>query len=171
MRAKNFILIGVIIIGVIIAGYFVFQTPPDSQPQQNQGERILEIQLEISAPFSTATLLVSSQGVINYEASAPLAGVDKQTDSIKITSQQFNNLANLIVENNFWSFKEQYTDENLMDATTYTLSVKSVSTYQPELADARVYSISCYGDCPEKIVEIINKIKELYGKDVLEVGV
>jgi len=159
---KTYILIGIIIVALAIGSFYI---------SQNLGEKILDVHLEVSAPFSTATLLVSSQGTVNYEAEAPRMDIEKQVDSTKITEQQFNNLVDLITQNNFWSYDERYFEDNLMDATTYTVTVKSVPTYQSELADAKVYSVSCYGDCPKKIVEIINKIKELWGKDILEVGV
>jgi hypothetical protein len=175
MKMKNYILTGIVITAFVIAGVYIYQTTQESQPrtgqsQQNQEERLIDVQLEISARYSTATLLVDSQGTISYEAEDRETSIEKQVDSIKITEQQFNDLTDLIIQNNFWSYDERYFEDNLMDATTYTLRVKSVSTYQHELADGRVYSVSCYGNCPEKIVEIINKIKELWGKEILIIG-
>ncbi|MFH1601847.1 MAG: hypothetical protein ABIB61_02710 [Candidatus Shapirobacteria bacterium] len=161
---KNYILISTMLIVLAVGVFYIFQN-------LNQGKKILEVQLEVSAPFSTATLLASSQGTISYEAEAPRVNVEKQVDSEKIAEEQFEELVDLIIQNNFWSFNEEYFEDNLMDATTYTLSVKSVSNCQPELADARVYSVSCYGDCPEKIIEIINNIKDLWGKEILQVGI
>src|SRR3989338_564043 len=171
MNVKNYILIGIIIIA--IGGFYISQNLQEPQTDmgqysKNQGERILEVQLEVSAPYSTAKLLVSSQGTIDYEAEAPSTKIEKYADSKKITEQQFNELAGLIVENNFWAYNKSYFEDNLFDATTYILNVKSVSDYQPELADAKVYSVSCYGRCPEKIIEIINMVRELWNKDILE---
>jgi hypothetical protein len=140
--------------------------------QSQQEEKVIKnLQLKISAPFSTTTLSVNSQGIINYEVKAPKAGIERQVDSKEITKQQFSDLSDLIIQNNFWSFNEQYFDENLMDATTYTVEVQSITFYRNKLADVKVHSVSCYGDCPKKIVEIINKIKELWGKEIIEIGV
>lgn len=169
LRAKKYILVGIIATIIAVTCYIIYQVIRRQQAlsldqsQQTTNRTILEVQFQVSAPFSVATLLVTNQGSINYEASAPRAGIDLQTDSTNITAQQFNDLAALIIENDFWSFKEQYSDENIQDATTYSVSVKST--------EAGIYSVSCYGDCPDQIVEIIDKIEELWGKEILEVGV
>ena len=65
-----------------------------------------------------------------------------------------------------------YQEENLMDATTYTITIRSLSSNSdPSLQYPGLHKVSCYGKCPEKVVEIRNKIKELWGKEILEIGV
>ena len=58
-----------------------------------------------------------------------------------------------------------------MDASTFTVTVKSLLPGLQELIDAKVYSVSCTGECHEQIVEIIRKIKKIWGKEILEVGI
>jgi len=38
------------------------------------------------------------------------------------------------------------------------------------LRDAGYDTVRCYGICPDQISQIIDKIKELWGKNILEVG-
>jgi len=50
-----------------------------------------------------------------------------------------------------------------MDATFYTIRVKK---------DNEIKAVSCYGQpCPEPVLEIIDKIKELWPKQILEIGI
>jgi hypothetical protein len=121
---------------------------------------ITEIRLGVDAPFSIATIAITYQGYMTYEAFAPALGIEGETDTGKIASEQYNELVNLIINNNFFSFEESYIEEGLADATTYTIIVKQ---------GKETKSVSCYGECPEKIIEIRNKIKELWGKEILEV--
>ena len=180
MKMKKYILIGMIIIAVIIgAGYLVQQkstpalpTQDKIVPQQSEGQTIVDVQLSVNAAFSTTTILIAASGGVVYEASSPRTGIDKQTDSKRISQAEFEELARLINKNEFWSFDEKYLEENLADATTYTITARSFSSsYDPALAFPGTYSVTCYGKCPDEIVEIINKIRELWGKEILEVGV
>lgn len=160
------------------------QSLPDKRSQQIQKDEITEIKLTIDAPFSIATITIDNQGGINYEARPHEEGYVFTTDSegrivgliydesqsgkndikesskIKIT--QYNELVSLIKASNFFSFKDKYFEENLADATTYTITVQGV---------VETKSVSCYGECPNQLVEIRNKIKELWGKEVVEIGV
>lgn len=177
MKSKYYLLIIVIILITIITGsYLYFQTtkssPGNTNKQETQNQRITEVTLDINAPLSNATIVVTNLGEVLYQASSPDTGIEEYTDSIKISQEQFNNLANFINQNNFWSFNERYYDETLMDGTSYNITVRSIpSSYPPELAYPRNYTVSCYGSCPQVITEIINMIKELWGKEILEVGI
>jgi len=147
-------------------------------------KEIVEIKLIIEAPFSIATLMVDEQGNINYEASTygnkekftkneegkiigltydeTQEGVDKVEGSVQITTDQFEELTGLIEASEFFSFEEEYVEENLMDATTYTIVVKR---------DDEEKAVSCSGKCPEKLIEIRDKIRELWGEEIVEIGV
>lgn len=149
-----------------------------------KSENITEIKLTVDAPFSIATIIIDSQGNIIYEAhphkpghkfivdenrhvvgleySETESGEDEIKDSAKIVKTQCDELINLIKTNNFFSFNDKYQEENLEDATTYTITVKKEDIEK---------SVSCYGECPTEIVEIRNKIKELWGKDIVEIGI
>lgn len=126
-------------------------------------EEISEIRLDVDAPFSNATIIIDQQGIINYEAKGGIrTDIGTQKNSGKISKEQYGELVRLIIDNGFFSFKDSYVEEYLMDATTYTIAVKR---------DSQTKSVSCYGTCPEKVVEIRKKIEELWGKEILEVGV
>jgi len=142
-----------------------------------QEERMYEVQLSVGAPFSTATLTISGRGlleggaVIDYEATSPDTGIEREVDSVHIGREQFSDLTRLITRSQFWSFKESYHEDNLMDATTYTVTVKSTPSTSQKLEDERVHSVSCYGQCPDPVLTIISRIRELWGKEILEVGI
>jgi len=160
--------IAIILLAVLLAFSGCTEKPEKTNGTTSTGEtikEIIEIQLEAKAPFSTATITIHNNGNINYKAISLEMNID-QTDETKITIEQYKELVALIKENDFFSFNETYREENLMDATTYTITVKQTSN-----KETQSYRVSCYGECPEKVVEIRNKIKELWGKEILEVGV
>ena len=79
----------------------------------------------------------------------------------------YNLLINLILNCKFYSSKE-YQDlksewQETPDKTSNTITVEK--NYGGEF-DERMFVI-----CPGKLTEVVNKIKELWGKEVLEIGV
>ena len=148
---------------------------PDENSQFEFKPRLA--QLPVSAPFSDAEIKIEKlagkdSARLNYVASSPDTGVDEQSESFEISPQKFSELTELIEKNNFLSFNGRYIEDNLDDATTYILSVHYIPTGPgAEFAVAFEHTVTCYGECPAKIIEIMNKIKELWGKEILEVGV
>lgn len=121
-----------------------------------------EARLDVEAVYSKASIIIDNQGNISYEAEGGIPPkIEKQKDSSKISKNQYNELVRLILDNDFFSFNDSYVQPNLMDATRYIITV--------ERGD-QIKSVSCYGSCPGRVVEIREKIKELWGKDILEVG-
>jgi len=153
--------------------------PDVGMTQYQRNLVILDVTLTVVAPFSSATIFVKNyrnepnpQAI--YTASSPDTGIEKQTQSKAISSFQFNELTDLIKEYDFWSLNEVYMEKGLMDVTNTTISVKSIPqecVSTPALCDAAVYTVSCSGSCPKEITEIIDKIKELWDGEILEVGV
>ena len=145
-----------------------------SSPDLLPGERIIDVTLRVDAPFSTALLQA-----FNYEGSPPgmiyradLRGEAKVEDSKELSPEDFDALVQLIEKNRFTSFDEVYENSELTDGTWYTLEVKYAPTgAEAYLADAWVHSVSCYWTCPEPVVEIRTKIKELWGREILIEGV
>jgi hypothetical protein len=120
---------------------------------------ITEVELRIDAPFSTAILLFNESGNIYYQANDDVIEIN-ETDNI--TSEQFSDLANLIILYGFFSFNNSYEDDSLLDGTMYTISVKKNNS---------VAAVSCYGLYPIGFIEIKNKIVELWGRDILKTGI
>lgn len=132
--------------------------------QLRNPEPISEVTLKVSAPLSTALIKIHQQSpeqaIIIYEATDRFEGIN-ESDSKNISMQEFKELKELIVNNSFWSYKRNYLDENLMDGTAFEITVYYGMT---------MYSVRCYGECPEKITEIIDRIEELWGKEILQIG-
>lgn len=174
---KKHILIGMILFLVLTIGFFIYvnvftQPSQDALPPTTDKQTIVDVKLDVIAPFSTASVSISNSGNVVYEASSPDTGIERQTDSKKITQANFQELSNLLNEKDFWSFNEKYINENLQDVTTYIVTVRSFpSSQDPALSFPGSYSVTCYWECPNDIVDIINKIKEIWGKEILEVGV
>lgn len=156
-------IIALICLTVIILFSGCVKTPP---PPTDSKIKIFEVRLDVGAPFSDATLVFDAEGNITYEADAPKMGIEKKVGTAKITLKQFQELTELIKENDFFSFNERYEEEDLMDETTYTITVK----YSQE-GESKTHKVSCYGECPKEVVEIRNKLKELWGGEILEIGV
>lgn len=171
---KKIILNITIIIALIIGGFYIYQSVQKSQqasniPLQHQDERIIDIQLKIVTSLSTETLFVNDQGLISYDAETPRTDKSRQTASARLSDQAFTELSQMIIRNNFWSHNEKYIQDQLFDAPTYTLSIKSISENQSELADAQIRSVVCYGECPDEIDEIIENVKGLWNEGTLEI--
>ena len=150
-----------IIIGLSLTGA-IFYVPGYAQDHKTD---IREIKLNVSAPFSDATLTIDDKGLIKYVAESPGTGIDSVHESSQLTPEQHDELVSLLVNNDFFNLEDKYTaDRLLMDATCYTITVQR--------NDASVKSVSCcHGSCPEQVSQIIDMIKKLWGKEILEVGV
>lgn len=155
MRYSSIILLG--IVATILFGY-----PLTGFSQSQDKTLIKEVSLTVEAPFSTANITINDQGLILYRASSPDTGISEINETSRISREQYNELAGFIISSDFFSLKDEYREDNLADATTYILTVKK---------DNLIKSVSCYGNCPGRILGIINKIKALWGKDILEVGI
>lgn len=153
---KNYILLIITLFVVLISGCI---DNTASVPEK----QIRVIGLTVDAPFSSATLTIYvDTGDIIYEATSPETGIEGLNDSAKITRDQSAELVNLINNNNFFSFEDSYRNENVYDATTYTIVITKGN---------QIKSVSCYVACPENITEIRLKIEEIWDKDILNVGV
>jgi len=176
MRLKHYVPIIAIFISI---GAYLYTQQKQVQDDQDMNEatsfeRILDVRLVVYDPPQSALIVIYNDGTIHYQVSSPDPEIYLRLDSDTISQNQFNNLANLITNNNFWSFKERYFNKNisLFDVARYTVLVKSVPLQSPAGDLARVHKVECLADlgCPEKIVEIIKKIKELWGKEILDIG-
>jgi len=182
-----------------VAGYFGWQNYQlrlekkivETQLLPNPGNgvdevstEIVEIKLTIKAPFSIAMVTIDKQGNMTYMVSlygnkekftrddkGKIIGtvydenqieIDKVEEETQITKDQFEELTSLIEANEFFSFEEKYVEENLLDATTYTITVNKINEKK---------LVSCYGKCPEKLIEIRDKIRELWGEEIVNIGV
>jgi hypothetical protein len=143
----------------------------EKKSQQLSKQAVIEVKLTITAPFSTAEMTITHYGKMTYEATSLKGESESVRDSTMISHDHLREILSMINKNNFWSYEDSYMDENLMDAMTNTLTVKSIPPGSRDLRDAGDYSVSCYGECPEKIVEIMDKVKEIWGKPIMEVGI
>lgn len=191
MNQKNIFISVVVILLIGIIGYFVLvnnqasSSPIDNNPGssvsnqpavQNPSlkEKILEITLEINAPFSTAELTIYEDGSALYTAKQR-GQQEAQTshETGTFTKEQIVELFDLIERNTFFSLADRpKNQDDPEDGSTYTISVITLPADSPELVDTTVYTVSCYQfSCEQKFLLIKNFIIQSYGKEILEVGV
>jgi hypothetical protein len=128
---------------------------------------VLEVRLEVDAPFSTARLVTNEMYIINetQDRTGPEnVNTYRRPD---ITSKDWETLGKKLSEVDFWSMEQDYTMENYEDATKYTLGVK----FEPEGTEPNIKEVTCYGSCPEGLLEIVDLIETMYGSEILNVGV
>ncbi len=125
-----------------------------------ENDDITEVVLEVRAAFSTAVLTVDDRGHVEYLARSSEAGADETADA-EIGAEGFSALVVVIHEAGFFSLDESYRDESIMDATGYAVSVRR---------EDEVKKVSCYAACPEALRRIIDTIRELWGREIIEVG-
>ncbi|MFH1256257.1 MAG: hypothetical protein V1494_03095 [Candidatus Diapherotrites archaeon] len=129
--------------------------------------KILSVSLAVSAPLSVAEIKIDRNGGVIYTGKSGEMEIG-ETDSAKITAEEFGSLISLIGKNSFFSFDREYIDRNLMDGTGYKVTVNYLPS--PPGMDYGTYSVSCYGECPKEMEEIIQKIERLWAKEILVVG-
>lgn len=175
-RLKHYVLV---IVPFLLIGSYLYAQQKQIQDDQyvNEAlsiERILDVRLVVYDPPQSALIALYNDGAIHYQVSSTDPEVYLTTDSTTISQSQFNILANIITNNNFLSFKEKYFDESisLFDVARYSILVKYTPPHFTAGDLARVHKVDCLADlgCPEKIVEIINEIKKLWGKEILDFG-
>jgi len=138
---------------------------------QTEKLRLLDILLRINAPFSTATLTIEKNGSVYYVAKQ--RGQEEIQDSGTFFEFQISALIKLIQDTNILEMKDRLKEiSDPEDGSTYTIIVRILPQGPPEFADPAIYSVSCYQfNCENGFVELKNKIIELWGQEVMEIGV
>jgi len=124
---------------------------------------IQEIKLVINAPFFSETIRLDTSGKVYYFTTNEIDDTEEQ-DQKRIEVEDYVELADFIEQSSFYSLEESYMEKDLMDATAYTISVSKQNQIQP-------ITVSCYGQCPEDAVQIRQQILELWGEDIMNIGV
>jgi hypothetical protein len=133
---------------------------------------VLRVVLTVDAPFSTARITVHHDGKIEYWASSPDIGIKEETGSGAISDTEFAELIALIENSGLKSMAQSCSEANILqDVTSYRLTIRSGTSGPEGKRDWDLCTIHCSDPCPKPVEEVINKIKDLWGKDILEVGV
>ena len=194
-RKIYFAFLIIFIVGAV--GYFAFvknqapsspidnTLPPSNSdqpvaPSPSAEEKILEITLEVNAPFSTAKLTIFEDGNAIYSekmtGQPEQRGIYEEVD-IKTRDLQMKKFVGLVEKNNFFSMEDKpKRPGDPVDGSTYTVTVKIRPAGPPELVAAAVHAVSCYqSSCEPGFLEIQNEMrayfKSYWKKEVLEVGV
>lgn len=132
-------------------------------------DRLLDVVLEVSAPSSSALLFIDGDGTMRYRAQAK--NREEVTDQGQTTRAEVDALFDLIWENDFFSLEPSYPQESTHPhlGSTYRISISG--TPESPWGDAYVKSVTCYEfACPRSFLVIKEKVLELWGRAVLEVG-
>ncbi|MFO7741785.1 MAG: hypothetical protein R6X31_05655 [Anaerolineae bacterium] len=121
---------------------------------------------EVRAPFSTATVDIKPDGTVLYEASSPRTGIDRQTESKKASSDDVFRLMEAVQDADFFSLKASYpyqTGASYEDGSTYSIQVS---------IGGETKEVTCYeSECPASFGLVMDAIREIWGAEILEVGV
>ena len=137
-----------------------------------QNRKIIDVVLKIDAPFSTASLTIQQNGFVFYREQQNRQ--KEINDSSTFTQNQMNIIARLIEGINFFEMKGRPKNANdPLDGSTYTITIRAIPRgYPSDRAFPWTHSVSCYQvSCEHKFLELKNKILELWGKKVFEIGV
>ncbi len=172
---KKYLALFAIILIVIIALVLYFNEPPISNRNlETQQYKILEIQLKVKAPFSTSSLTIIFQDGSALYSRKQEGEDEKETNygADSFTKLELETISKLVHQNNFFSLTDKpYTKGSPLDGSTYTISVKAVSSTRPKLANAFTHSVSCYQfNCEKKFKEIKEVIISSFDEKIVEVG-
>lgn len=164
---------------IAVTAILVFALKPDEkEPPVNTSagvSRIIEVSLEINAPFSTAMLVVNRSGGVQYTAQDRSLQTNRSVSERGMFSEpQMIILDSLIDSKGFYSLENRPQDsDDPLDGSTFTISaILSPPEGSAELEDAESYQVSCYEfACEEHFIKIKDFITESYGKELLEIGV
>ena len=130
---------------------------------------ITQVQLTVTAPFSTARLTIFSDGHMRYEAASSQNDIH-ENETKTISPEQFQILAELIRSSHLDTLEANYSDDKIVDATSLKINVE----YAPikEGTSASSLAVNCQAAaCPQEINSIVAFIKKMWGKEILEIGI
>lgn len=176
------IIIIVITLILFVTAFYLYNTKiiHNIEPQTSlkiNNNQLMDVTLEINAPFSKARIMISGSGenLVTYWAKWTRgSNKDKEiNDSKKISQKQIAELMTLLERNGFYKMENRpYIPESLTDGSNYAITVRTLPEGLVELVDPGINSVKCYEfNCESRFIEIKNKIQELWGKDVIEIGV
>jgi hypothetical protein len=168
---KNIVVLFILVV-IVAATFYILSVVKPTSPHISIGDReLIDVVLYIDAPFSAAIITIQENGTVVY--SAKQRGKEESKDTRAISKIQFSELANLIEESDFLDMRNRNKiPGDPEDGSTYTIIIRILPEGDPALADPATYSVSCYQfGCESNFLKIKEKIIELWGKDILEVGV
>jgi len=92
----------------------------------------------------------------------PSDGMQMIQESRIANRAKMNKLVRMIKNSNFMGFDDEYLGIDGQDASMYILSIEWAKYSN---------TVSCYQNCPEPVQKIINQIREVWGEEIIELGV
>ena len=136
---------------------------------------LYSIVLTIEAPFSTAILTIKGNGQMIYEASAE--GQEDVREEKFLTSDEMFLLTGTLQDVKFTYMEERYHPDpsQAADQSVYTVEAE-IRTFVPGVQQKTrfegVHSVGCYQDnCNQGLLKLKDRILQLWGKPVAEIGV
>lgn len=163
MRKKTLLIL--VFLLAITAAFFLYKK--SDKPKFESDPNVLEVRLEVDAPFTNAWLTLNANFIeyITEDTTGPEVTYSHRV--LGMEDEDMELLKNKISESGFWLLEHAYEDKNMMDATKYTLGVKLAS----ESTGLNIKEVTCYAACPEELLNIVGFIEEILGFEILNVGV
>jgi hypothetical protein len=121
---------------------------------------------QVDAPFSTAVLEISPDGQAMYQASSPETGIDEERRTRALSETALVGLMDVVREVDFFALGRSYPYQSGVsyeDGSVYTIHVS---------LDGETHEVSCYEpECPPAFDRVMEMIREMWGEEILEVGV
>jgi hypothetical protein len=122
--------------------------------------------LEVEAPFSTATVKIEPDGTVRYEASSPETGIEEETGAKEVGDEGISRLMEAVRDAAFFSLEASYPYQSGVsyeDGSTYSIQVH---------VGGETKEVTCYeSECPTRFERVMDAIREIWGEEILEVGV
>ncbi len=150
----------VLVMGAFITG--VWQQQPEVPVQGNNSPALQDFKakLTVEAPFSIAIVTVRDEGEVRYWA----YDNGKETTEDRVIEQaKVIGLKQLALSNGFMQLSPSYDNPELADASRYTIEV--------QLSNAIKKVMCTQGKCPAEFRQVEDKIRELWGSEIVESGV
>lgn len=165
-KAVTYIVLALLILGVV---WYLTYSPDFKDKTYYPSPGIDKLTLKVEAPFSSASLVIAKDGSVTYAARKE--GETETKDSHTITPGQLRELLSLAKSVNFFEMRNKPKGPNdPEDGSSYTIEASTGLPDSPSTPST--YSVSCYEpSCESGFLELKVKMIELWGKEILEVGV
>ncbi|MGB0757395.1 MAG: hypothetical protein ACPGO5_02975 [Patescibacteria group bacterium] len=131
--------------------------------------RFMDMALVVQSPFATSRITIEGDGSMRYFATGE-GGIEEE-GSGQLDQRDVVVLLRFLEQRKVMQSPDAYDDgTGKRDGVTYTLLVRS----DPENihGDAAVASVSCYEYiCGDDFLEIVERIRILWGSPILEIGI
>lgn len=157
-RSTLFSLLLLVVIALFLFGGVQQRPDVDTPSKDTVAFQDFKARLVVEAPLSTASVTVMDEGVIRYEADA---GGETESKMVSISQLRAIELKELILSSGFMQLNPSYAGKGRGAAVKHAVEVQFGNAMK---------RVECSDGCPLEFKQVEDKIRELWGREIVEIG-